>query len=64
MTYSHLLTAVLSFAVGVLVMDTAHDIRAAERATSRQIAPTPAQMRHITPLLCEHLRGRYNPGCV
>lgn len=62
MTHSHLLTAVLSFAVGVMVMDTAHDMR----ATPRALTPTPAQVRHVTPLVCEHLRvtGRVDRGCV
>ncbi len=61
MTYSHLLIAVLSFAVGVLVMDIAHDLRAPPRA----LTPTPAQVRHVTPLVCAHLRV-VNPtrGCV
>lgn len=51
MVYSHLLTAVLSFAIGVLVTDTAHDYRAAAPVKIEAPALHPTTQARV----CEHL---------
>jgi len=62
MTRLEALIALVAFALGVIVTMGVYDYRDLQRA-KEAIGTSPAPTQ-ITPLVCEHLRGRYNPGCV
>ncbi len=65
MTHSHLLIAVLSFALGVLVTGIAYEYREQLLDPAPTVYIAPPQPAPAA-LVCEHLRftGRTDRGCV